>query len=118
MRWRWSIWFLCVVAWTWALLLPNPGELARVLIAPGAVNGEAKESFRLQLLSIVQSELFSKILHVTAYAALTVLSGWVGRSRRQHCWLLVFLSLHAFGTELSQGLIPTRHPSLRDEIGR
>jgi hypothetical protein len=114
MFWRWLIWLVFVVAWTWALLLPDPGDLARALILPGTALGDEKESFQQRLLLIIQSEAFSKILHVAAYMVLTILSGWLAKSGIPRWLLLVFLLAHAVATEWLQGFTLTRHPSLRD----
>lgn len=113
--WRWLIWLIYVVVWTWALLLPEPGEFARfLLLGRGEVIPGPSLEVRQHLLEFMQSFLFSKGLHVTAYALLGVLSAWLrvrGRSR----WLLVvFMSLHAMATEFLQGFEPSRHPSWRD----
>ncbi len=113
--WRWLIWLTYVVIWTWALLLPEPGEWARaLLLGSGTETAGPALEMRQHLLEFVQSFLFSKGLHVTAYAGLAVLSAWLkvpGRAR----WLLVaFMSLHGMGTEFLQNFEPSRHPSWRD----
>jgi VanZ family protein len=85
-----------VVAWTIALLTTEPVHVAEAVLA--------------------KPMLFpaSKFLHVSAYALLAVLSGWLQVSFRFRWLLLVFLSLHAVGTEYFQQFVPERFPSLRD----
>ena len=95
-RVRWVIWVLYVIAWTKALLTENP-------VRPG--NNPALQ---------YQLFLFSKTVHVTAYALLAALSGWLHVPPRSRWLLLVFMSLHAFLTEFGQHFYETRHPSLRD----
>src|SRR5438067_1101160 len=95
-RVRWAVWALYVVAWTRSLLVENP------------VRGVVDPALAFKLF------LFSKTVHVTAYALFAVLSGWL-HVRRPHRWLLLaFMSLHAFATEYGQHFFVTRHPSLRD----
>jgi hypothetical protein len=112
----WWVWLAYVAAWTWALLVPNPGHLARLLlgIPDAAEPGEWPAGLRGQLLLMLQSFYFSKGLHVTGYAVLTLLSAWLAVSGRRRWLLLAFLSAHAIGTELLQNLEPSRHPSFRD----
>jgi hypothetical protein len=112
---RWLIWLIYVVVWTWALLLPEPGEFARfLLLGRGEVIPGPSLEVRQHLLEFMQSFLFSKGLHVTAYALLAVLSACL-RVRGRARWLLVaFMSLHAMATEFLQGFEPSRHPSWRD----
>jgi hypothetical protein len=112
----WLVWLVYVAAWTWALLVPNPGHLVRLLLGlpESAEMGDVPPDLRGQMLLVLQSFYFSKGLHVTGYAVLTVLSAWLGVSGRWRWLLLAFLSAHALGTELLQNLEPSRHPSLRD----
>jgi VanZ family protein len=93
---RWAVWTAYALAWTRALLVENP-------VDPGH---DAVLEYQLFL--------FSKAVHISAYAVFAALSGWL-RVRFRYRWLLlVFLSLHAFATEYGQQFFRTRHPSLRD----
>jgi VanZ family protein len=114
MIWRWLVWLVFVVLWTWALLLPNPDEVARALIFPATVAVEESHPVREELLEILLSFVFSKALHVAGYAALTALSGWLGATWRARWILVAFMSVHAMGTEFLQGYSPGRHPAWRD----
>lgn len=113
--WRWLIWLVYVLIWTWALLLPEPGEVARALLLE---HGEgipgASLEMRQNLLEFLQSFLFAKGLHLTAYAGLAVLSAWLKVPGRARWWLVLFMSCHAMGTEFLQGFEPSRHSSWRD----
>lgn len=95
--WRWLVWILYVLAWTKALLTPIPAPATEVL-GPHP------------LLAF----LFNKSLHVAAYLVLSILSAWLHVPRRWRWLLLVFMSLHAVGTEYGQQFVATRHPSWRD----
>lgn len=85
-----------VAFWSRGLLMPNP-------IDPG--NDEVL-GYKLFL--------FSKTLHVTAYAVFAVLSGWLQVPWRLRWLLIAFMSAHAIGTEYFQNFVPTRHASWRD----
>src|SRR5579859_5349446 len=102
MKWRWLIWLVYVVAWTWALLLPNPDEWARALLGLSTIPPGVDVGVRQSVLDFVQSFGFAKGLHVTAYAGFAILSGWL-RVPRSSRWLLILLmSLHGMGTEFMQ----------------
>src|SRR5205823_3806179 len=95
-RLRGFIWSLYIVAWTTALLTPHPAVIADALL------GEENAFYA------------SKTLHVSAYAVMAILSGWL---RVRSAWrqgLLTFLSLHALGTEFFQQFVPYRYPSWMD----
>ncbi len=93
---RWLVWLTYTVAWTAALLTPQPVEVAD------------------RMLSADVAFLSSKGLHIASYAMLAVLSGWLRVPRPSRWLLLGFLSFHALGTEFFQGFVPQRTPSLRD----
>lgn len=95
-RARWGLWAAYVTAWTRSLLVENP---------VGVVN-DPDLAYKLFL--------FSKTVHVTAYALFAALSGWLHVPGRSRWLLLAFMSLHAFLTEYGQRYFTTRHPSLRD----
>src|SRR5262249_24920273 len=114
MRIRWLMWLVVLLVWTWAVLLPNPDAWARAFLLRDGPDTEAEPSWRGHLFIVVQSFLFSKTLHVTAYAVLTILSAFL-RLASPHCWLmLAFMSLHGMGTEFVQSFEPMRHASWRD----
>lgn len=92
----WLAWLLYVLAWSRGLLMEQP-------IDPGD-----NERLRLGLF------LFSKSVHVGAYAVLAVLSGLLDVPRPYRWLLLVFMCAHAVGTEYGQQFFKTRHPSLYD----
>jgi VanZ family protein len=94
--WRWLLWSIFVVVWTTALLTTQPVHVARAILAPPAIFPTAK------------------LLHVSAYALLAVLSGWLLVPPRWRWVLLVFMCFHAFATEFFQQFVPERGPSLWD----
>jgi VanZ family protein len=94
--WRWVLWSFFVILWTAALLTTEPVHVAHAVLASPVIFPTAK------------------LLHVSAYALLAVLSGWLFVPARWRWLLLVFLCFHAFGTEFFQQFVPERGPSLRD----
>jgi VanZ family protein len=94
--WRWLMWTVFVVLWTTALLTTEPVHVAHAVLAPRVVLPTAK------------------LLHVSAYAFVAVLSGWLIVPPRWRWLLLVFMCVHAFGTEFFQQFVPERGPSLWD----
>jgi hypothetical protein len=105
---RWIVWIAFNLAWTTALLVPDPDGWARSWLLSEADGPVAREHLDLQLF------WFSKVLHVSAYAVLAILSGRLRVSWRYRILLLLFMSTHALGTEWLQNFIHERHPSLRD----
>jgi VanZ family protein len=85
-----------VVVWTVALLTTQPVRVAQAVLPPPVRFPTAK------------------LLHVAAYACLVALSGWLPVPRRLRWLLIVFLSLHALGTEFFQQFVPERTASWRD----
>ena len=104
-RWRWPVWLLFVLAWSAALLVPNP-----VVLWLGHSNGAGKPHPQLQL----ALHLFSKSVHVCAYALAAGLTAWLRVAGRWRWALLAFWSVHAFATEFLQQFVPTRGASLYD----
>jgi VanZ family protein len=95
-RFRWPIWSGYAVAWSLALLTPQPVAVCDAVFAPDT------------------GHLASKTLHISSYAVFTILSAWL-RARLPWRWLLLaFLSLHGFLTEYLQHFVPTRTPSWGD----
>jgi hypothetical protein len=88
-------WLLCVAIWTFALLSTYPVEFGKSVIPLGTFLPVAK------------------ILHVCAYAFLTVFISWLPL-RRWRWLLLAFLSLHAAGTEYLQQFVPGRTGKVMD----
>jgi VanZ family protein len=93
-RWRKLIvrglgWCACVGLWTAALLTTYPVEVGKEIAPSGLYLPTAK------------------ILHISAYAFLTVFISWLPL-RRWRWLLLAFLSLHAAGTEFGQQFVPGR----------
>jgi VanZ family protein len=103
--WRWPIWGIYTVAWSMALLVPNPVYLV-LSHGPGGKKIDPALEWGLFL--------FAKTLHVMAYALAAVLTGWLRAPGRWRWVLLAFWSLHACGTEFGQLFVPTRTGSLRD----
>ena len=77
-RWRWALWLVCLGIWTAALLRPEPAVFNREVIAP---------HFDFPL---------SKILHMGAYAFLTVFAGTLPMTRRH--WLLLVAATYLRAT--------------------
>jgi len=99
---RWAIWFAFLVAWSVALLVPDPiGWLLRH--KPDSLELPHQTTF-----------LMAKTLHVTAYAVAAVLTGWLRAPGPWRWVLLVFWFLHADATEVGQRFVPGRSGSLRD----
>lgn len=95
-RLRWCVWGLYLAAWTAALLTPQPVRAAAALLP-------RETAF-----------LSAKTLHVTAYAVLAILTGWL-RPRGGLRWLmLLFLPAHAMATEFFQQFVPSRTGSWMD----
>jgi VanZ family protein len=93
---RWLLWLTFIAAWTTALLLPNPTStltLGSVQTAPRGVG---------------------KVIHVLAYAILTILAGWLHVPARFRWLGLFFIMAHAPATELLQDFVPPRTGRLGD----
>jgi VanZ family protein len=93
---RGLVWLIYTVAWTVALLTPQPVD-----IADAALNPE-------------NAFYASKALHVSAYALLAILSGWLNAPLPWRWLLLAFMSTHALGTEFFQRFVANRYPSWTD----
>jgi VanZ family protein len=89
---RWLVWLLYSAAWSVALLSPLPDT----------------GDWSLENISLDLKFLFAKAVHVSAYALLAVLSGWLPVPRCRRWLLLVFLSGHAMATEFFQQFVPGR----------
>jgi VanZ family protein len=101
-RWRKLLvrglgWCICVAVWTFALLTTYPVEIGKS-VAPWNMYVPA-----------------AKILHLCAYAFLTVFISWLPL-RRWRWLLLAFLSLHAAGTEYLQQFVPGRTGKVTDVL--
>jgi hypothetical protein len=84
--WRWTLWMVYAVAWTFALLMPFPSE-AHWSIADLEIN---------------RKFLFAKTLHVSAYAFFAVLTAWLHAPMRLRFFLMFFLMAHGTMTEVLQ----------------
>jgi VanZ family protein len=97
---RWLIWALYMVAWTTALLVPVPPQ------PEGSPLTEPDVRF-----------YFSKAVHVSAYTAFALLTGWLRAPVRWRSWLLALLFAHGAATETLQALLPTgRHGCVEDVL--
>ena len=93
-----TLFALALLAWTWALVSPNP--------VPEAVKKELPADWEFVL---------AKCLHAGAYAFLAVLGGTMLRSGR---WRLAgLMALHGVGTEVAQWAMHVgRHGCVRDVL--
>jgi VanZ family protein len=108
---RWLIWLAFVALWTQALLTPNPGQhLLATLRFLHLLEENPVEMQRFR----EHAFYFAKACHIGAYLVLAVLSGWLKVPGRYRWLLLVFMSLHAMGTEYGQNFVEGRHASWRD----
>ena len=90
-------WCLCIALWTTSLLTIFPVRVSQAVLPEG---------FHFPA---------AKLLHVSAYAFLTVYLKWLPL-RRGRWLLLAFLSLHTFGTEFFQQFVPGRHGVFSDVL--
>ena len=84
--WRWPIWVVYQLAWTVALLVP---------LAP-SLHGDTQNLFI--------EFLFAKIVHISAYAVLAALTGWLRAPPRWRVLLMFFIMVHATITEMLKDL--------------
>jgi hypothetical protein len=96
--WRWLVWLVYAGAWTTALLMPVP-DVGNWTV------GDDKIDLRF---------LFSKFVHVSAYALLAALTGWLQVPARYRAPLLFVVMAHATVTELLQNVTPHRTGCLED----
>ena len=83
---RWLIWAVYVTLWTTALVMPVPPTT-------GLPVDEFIELHRF---------LIAKTVHLSAYAVLTILTGWLTVPARYRLLLLFFVMAHGTATELTQ----------------
>jgi VanZ family protein len=95
-KYRWCFWAVYLAAWSVALLVPMAG-------GPGWTAG----NLDLKL-------LFSKALHVCAYAVLAGLTGWLEVPCRFRWLLMYVLAAHAMVTEFFQQYVPGRTGMVQD----
>src|SRR5712664_3400361 len=81
-RVRWLIWIVYVVAWTLSLERPYP----RLVLEQKAID----EWY---------VHYFGKAVHVSAFACFAILSAWLHVPGRYRWLLVLFMSLHAIGSE-------------------
>jgi len=101
-RGRWFVWFAFLILWSVALLMPNPIDPFNRYVLGG------------RELSHEITFLMAKSLHVCAYAAAAILTGWLRVPGPRRWWLLAFWSFHAAATEVGQLFVPGRTGSIRD----
>jgi len=99
---RWFVWCVFLLLWSVALLIPDPFDPFQRYVLGG------------QELSEQTSFLMAKTLHISAYAAAAILTGWLRVPGNWRWALLAFWSFHAAATEVGQRFVPGRHGSLRD----
>jgi VanZ family protein len=99
---RWAVWLAFLVAWSVALLVPDPIEFL-FRYKPDSLELSSEMTF-----------LMAKALHVTAYALAAILTGWLRAPGSWRWVLLAFWFLHAGATEVGQLFVPGRTGSLRD----
>jgi hypothetical protein len=85
--WRWLIWKFYVTLWTIALLSPVIPETGMAHV------DEFISPWRY---------LLAKAVHVTAFAVMTILTGWLHAPARYRWLLVFFLMAHATATEMGQ----------------
>src|SRR5437879_2209202 len=83
---RWWIWNVYVLAWTVGLLMPM----------------EEGTHWRWEDLEFDRKFFFAKGLHLSAYAVLAGLTGWLRAPLRYRFVLMFFLMFHAMLTEVLQ----------------
>jgi hypothetical protein len=96
-RQRWLLWLAFLGLWTTALLVPVP----RLGLTFGGLGVDSKD-------------VLAKAVHVMAYAAFAVLTGWLRVPVRLRWLPLFFVTAHGTLTELLQQLTLTRTGSLTD----
>ena len=89
------IWTLFIIAWTIALLVPVPWS---------------HESF----LGTLWLPLAAKTLHLSMYALLACLTGWLRVPSRYRLLLLFVIMAHGAATEFLQDWVPSRSGTARD----
>ncbi len=92
----WLVWLLSVCIWTTALLTTYPVKVKEAVLTPQA------------------GYPASKLLHVGTYAALAASAAWLLPGSKYRFLPILFLSLHAFGTEYLQTFTESRTGSLTD----
>jgi VanZ family protein len=92
----WLVWLLSICIWTTALLTTYPVRVKEAVFTPQA------------------GYPASKLLHVGAYAALAAAAAWLLPGSKFRLLPVLFLSLHAFGTEYLQTFTESRTGSLTD----
>lgn len=101
----WFAWLACVLISTAVLVGPSLSLILRQQI-------ESEENAALDY----QFFLFSKVFHVADYGLMAVLTALLPAGRRLRGLLLVFLSVHAAGTEFLQQFVETRSGTWQDVV--
>jgi VanZ family protein len=97
LKFRWLIWFAFLGGWSAALLSPVP------------------EGIKMEVAGYDLRFIFAKTVHVCAYAAWAVLSGWLLVSGRFRWLLMLLMAGHAAGSEYLQQFVG-RGMSVRDVV--
>ena len=100
--WRWLIWLAYVSVWTGSLLAPVPEGDWTV--------GSGEQRLDLKY-------LLGKALHVSAYAVLAGLSGWLRVPYRRRWLLVFFVTAHGTATELLQLHTPLHRTGCLEDVG-
>ena len=95
--WRWLLWLAFTIAWSTSLLMPVP-----------------EGDWSVEGVEIDLRYLFSKSVHISAYAVFTGLSGWLRAPARYRWLLLFFVMVHGTVTELLQNHTLHRTGCLED----
>jgi hypothetical protein len=101
LRYRRVIWFVYLGLWSVALLVPIPQGIS--------------EQLHVQVGSFDLRFLVAKTIHVTAYAGLAILSGWLRVPCRYRWLLILFMAAHGALTEFIQKYVE-RGSSVRDVV--
>jgi VanZ family protein len=101
LRSRRLIWFVYLGLWSVALLVPIPAGIS--------------EGLNVEVGDVDLRFLVAKTLHVTAYAGLAMLSGWLRVPCRYRWLLMLLMAAHAAGTEFIQQFVE-RGSSVRDVV--
>lgn len=99
-RVRRLLWLILLAAWTVALLVPLPAR------PPGFPTDLPDFKF-----------YFSKALHLSVYALLAGLGGWLRLPRRYRWAFILILIGHGIATEFLQWLLPTGREGCVRDVG-
>src|SRR4051794_14750793 len=98
---RWVVWLLFLAAWSGALLIPFPES------GPLSTRG----------MTLTRKYVLTKTLHVSAYALLAGLTGWLRVSARRRWLLMFFVMAHGTLTELLQLFLAGGRTGCLEDVG-